>query len=252
MIEVELVYDIDCPNVPATREQLRSALDLAGLPPEWQEWDRSAETSPEHVRLFGSPTILVDGQDVAGAPPSGEANCCRVYSNENGVLAGTPSVETILAAIHGSRSESGPVGPNQGTIRRGFAALPAIGVVMIPGLSCPACWPAYAGLLSSLGIGFMDFTPYLLPVTLVFLSLAVFSLGYRAGTRRGRLPLLLGIAGAIALVLGRFVIPTSAGTYSGISLLVIASIWNSWPLNKGKSETCPDCDKHPEIEEEIA
>lgn len=46
---------------------------------------------------------------------------------------------------------------------------PNIGVSFLPKLACPACWPAYAGLLSSVGLGFLIKTAYLLSLTIGFL-----------------------------------------------------------------------------------
>ncbi|KAF0218625.1 MAG: putative Thioredoxin [Geobacteraceae bacterium] len=47
---------------------------------------------------------------------------------------------------------------------RGMAAmLPGIGLAFLPKLACPACWPAYAGVFSSLGLGFVNYNPYLSP-----------------------------------------------------------------------------------------
>jgi len=50
---------------------------------------------------------------------------------------------------------------------------PGIGVSLLPTLACPLCWPAYAGLLSSLGLGFLISTKYLFPLTVVFLAVAL-------------------------------------------------------------------------------
>src|SRR5262245_11422434 len=62
---------------------------------------------------------------------------------------------------------------------------PGVGVALLPKLVCPLCWPAYAGLLSSLGLGFLVSTVYLLPLTAAFLALAVGSLAFRASRRHG-------------------------------------------------------------------
>ncbi len=37
---VELIYNTNCPNVVATREQLLRAFARVGLPPQWKEWDQ--------------------------------------------------------------------------------------------------------------------------------------------------------------------------------------------------------------------
>ena len=71
------------------------------------------------------------------------------------------------------------------TGKQTLAALPGIGVSLLPKLMCPACWPAYAGLVSALGLGFLISTQYLLPLTVVFLALTAWVLGYRASRRHG-------------------------------------------------------------------
>lgn len=41
------------------------------------------------------------------------------------------------------------------TWRRAATVAPGIGVSLLPKLICPLCWPAYAGLLSALGLSFL-------------------------------------------------------------------------------------------------
>lgn len=120
-----------------------------------------------------------------------------------------------------------------------LAAAPAVAVALLPEAVCPACWPAYAGLLGSMGIGFVDFGPYLFPLTVITLVAVAASLGYRAGSRRGRGPLLLGLLGAGAILLGKFLFVSDVLLYSGIAFLIWASIWNSWP--KRSSGGCSAC-----------
>lgn len=93
---VELVYFTGCPHVEATREALRAALDAEGLPPAWTEWNRDDEATPGALRRHGSPTVLVDGRDVAPAPA--DANCCRLYPDEAG-FASAPGIAMIRAAL---------------------------------------------------------------------------------------------------------------------------------------------------------
>ena len=96
---VELLYDPDCPNVDGTREHLRRALTEVGLPHQWQEWSRASSESPAYVRDYGSPTVLVDARDVAGASPAEDGNSCRIYSGKDGQLSGIPPVEMITSRL---------------------------------------------------------------------------------------------------------------------------------------------------------
>tara|TARA_R110000868_G_scaffold190862_1_gene434697 strand:- start:507 stop:893 length:387 start_codon:yes stop_codon:yes gene_type:complete len=110
-------------------------------------------------------------------------------------------------------------------------------VASLPVLTCPACWPLYAGLLSSLGVNFTNYTPYILPLTLFLLTISLLALGWRAEKRHGFIPLALGLIGVIPILLGKFYMENDWLFYSGITLLIGASIWNIWP----KRESCSSC-----------
>jgi len=125
------------------------------------------------------------------------------------------------------------------SIKFNSTLLPTVGVALLPKLTCPACWPAYAGLLSSLGIGFMDYTPYLLPFTLVFLAISLSTMVYRAKSRHGYGPLFLGLFAGTILMVGKFVYDSDVAMYAGLVILVGASLWNTWP--KAQAEDCPAC-----------
>jgi mercuric ion transport protein len=121
--------------------------------------------------------------------------------------------------------------------REALVALPVVGTAVLPKIVCPFCWPAYTGLLSSLGLGFIDYTPYLFPLTVGFLVVAVATLGYGAKTHRGSL--LLGLLGAVMIIMGKFLLASDWTLYGGLALLFGASLWNAWPARRADSCTCP-------------
>lgn len=248
MTTIELIYDGDCPNVAQTRSHLLRAFAKRGLFPQWSEWDRSDPASPAHVRDYGSPTILVDGKDIAGVEPSQGIACCRLYAGPGEGFQGAPSVELIAAALPTKSASSGstviPTG-NSGW-RSSLTALPGIAFAFLPKIACPACWPAYAGVLSSLGLGFLLNTAYLLPLTLLFLLIAVGALGFRAKNRRGYGPFALGLLAATIVIGGKFLLNSDPAMYGGIALLVGASLWNGWPRMLKAKSGCPSC-ASPEI-----
>lgn len=238
MPTVELVYDGDCPNVAEARAQLMRALARTKLQPTWQEWRGDDPASPEHVRGYGSPTVLVDGQDVsAGANSSGA--CCRLYEQADGRIGGAPSVDVIAAALE-RRGEASEAANGGQSWTFNLAMLPGIGAVFLPKVACPACWPAYAGFLSSVGLGFMLDTTYLLPLTTTFLALAVGALAYGAKRRRGYLPFVLGLVAAAVVLIGKFTFESDPAMYTGLAVLVGASAWNTWPRRE-QPATCPAC-----------
>jgi hypothetical protein len=84
-------------------------------------------------------------------------------------------------------------------------------------------------LLSSLGLGFLISAAYLLPLTIVFLTIALTALAFRAKNRRGVGPFLVGLIAAVSVLLGKFVWESNVTIYSGVGMLVVASVWNAWP-----------------------
>ncbi|MFQ5731898.1 MAG: MerC domain-containing protein [Planctomycetaceae bacterium] len=123
--------------------------------------------------------------------------------------------------------------------QRCVAVLPAIGAALLPRVACPCTLPAYAGLLSSMGLAFLLDTIYLLPLTALFLVLAVGALAFRAKRRRGYGPFVLGTAAAILLLMTKFVMNSTWGVYGGIALLIGASIWNAWPRRAKSNSAAP-------------
>lgn len=96
-MQIDFVYSTDCPNVSTTRRHLREALAEAGLPEVWEEHEIGHGSLPARVAGYGSPTILVDGKDIAGAAP-GSSSSCRLYDHGES-SRGVPSVEMIARAV---------------------------------------------------------------------------------------------------------------------------------------------------------
>ena len=82
-------------------------------------------------------------------------------------------------------------------------------------------------------------TAYLLPLTIAALSMAVAALGYRANGRRGYGPFVLGLAAAVGLVVGKFVVDSNLLVYGGVAALVGASLWNAWPKSTKRVPPAP-------------
>lgn len=233
---VELIYDADCPNVAATRSLLIKAFTRTGASARWREWERSAPESPEYARSYGSPTILVDGADVAGTGPVAGAGACRVYADAQGALHRTPSLEAVCAAL--SRASSAQ--PAKTRWQMMAASFPAIGTALMPKLACPLCFPAYAALLSALGLEFVDYTPYLLPLTAVFLTVAVGVLALQARRTGNTAALVLGITATIIVLTGKFHFESDWLTTGGVVLLIVAIFLGNRPRSTATAH-CPAC-----------
>jgi mercuric ion transport protein len=115
------------------------------------------------------------------------------------------------------------------TWKQSLVAIPGIGVSLLPKLACPLCWPAYAGLLTSVGLGFLISSKYLLPFTAAFLVLILGALAFRAHRRHGHGPFVVGLVAAVGVIVAKFQWESNLTLYGAVGLLVVASLWNAWP-----------------------
>ena len=242
MATVDLIYERDCPHIAQTRAHLLAAFAEVGITPRWLEWDRAEAATPLELRRYGSPTILVNGRDVTGTEPASADSNCRLYETAAGGLAGVPSIGLIAAALRSYHRPPmvTPLPPSRPGWRRSLATLPGIGAALLPVGACPACIAAYAGVFSALGLGALLQTRYVLPLTVLGLLIALVALGFGAKGRRGLGPFLLGVLGSALVITGKFVLDLEPAWYGGISLLVVASVWNAWPKAQ-RTGPCPAC-----------
>lgn len=223
-MQVELLFFPACPHVEDARVQLRRAFAELRLKPDWSEVDVTSNGLPSAFAGYGSPTILVDGVDVANESTTLGASC-RLYRGSE--VAGVPSLATLVQAFTraSNRSRSSSIAS--------FVIIPSALVSLLPIVSCAACWPAYAGVLASIGLPFMGDVSYLLPLTAGSLVVALVALAHGARQRRGFGPLSAGIIGAALTILGKFVFTVTTVGYLGPATLITAAVWNAWPRKKG-------------------
>ena len=110
--------------------------------------------------------------------------------------------------------------------RTGLAALPGVGAALLPKLACTACWPAYAGLASSLGLGFVLETRWLLALTGVFLAVCVGALYLRARRDRKWGPCGVGLTACGVILVAKFIAEIDLLVYAGVAGLVLAFLWS--------------------------
>ena len=110
---------------------------------------------------------------------------------------------------------------------RSVLGVPAAALTALP--LCPACYPAYAGILSALGLGALMDTTIQTLLSLLFLSVALGALLYKARSRRGYGPFALGAAASAILGFSKFLMGADLITYAAVGVLVLAGLWNVWP-----------------------
>ena len=111
-MKVQLLTFPGCPNADAARNTLRAVLAWMGIVLLIEEVNLDSPETPEHLRGWGSPTVLIDGVDVAGGEPSGLG--CRLYRDEEGRVHTGPTPAQLRKALsrapslHASRTASAP------------------------------------------------------------------------------------------------------------------------------------------------
>jgi hypothetical protein len=184
----------------------------------------------------------MQGPGCACATKNPSGHCCLgdIRAAERRLAGAPDEAEAAGRAAGGPDGPTPPVavtaggGGGRGGLVGALAMVPGIGAALLPAVACPACWPAYAGLLSSFGVGFVNYTPFLLPIMALFLAVALATLAVQ-GRRRGHYgPLLLGAAGTAGLLAGRFAVASDPLMYTGIAALIAASVWNAWPRRGGR------------------
>jgi mercuric ion transport protein len=145
-MKIQLLYFEGCPNVDAARTAVRDAVAAEKLELAIEEIDVEAPGAPEWARGWGSPTILIDGNDVAGQQRA-DSSACRLYAG------GAPSVAMIREHIARVRGDT----PNSGRV-----ALPMVGAITAAIAASACCLvPAALAMLGVSGVGFAArFAPY--------------------------------------------------------------------------------------------
>lgn len=102
-----------------------------------------------------------------------------------------------------------------------FPLLPALAVAALP--KCPLC---LMSVMSVVGLGSLVRVTWLLPLTVALLGLAVAIQLLNAYRRRAYKLAWLSLAGAAAVLLGKFQVDFVPLVYTGLVMLIVASLWN--------------------------
>ncbi len=89
-----------CPLAHGALVKLEKALAQLGMAPSFpvEHIDVRSPETPENLRRWGSPTILVNGRELTGQTP-GDAPGCRIYPSPDGL----PDLDQIVNFLINSR-----------------------------------------------------------------------------------------------------------------------------------------------------
>lgn len=95
-MHITFLFYEECPSHDKALERLRQVLAEEGIPDDIDIIKVETEQQAEQLHFIGSPTILVNGEDIV-PPPSNTyyALTCRAYMLEDGRVSPLPSPEMI-------------------------------------------------------------------------------------------------------------------------------------------------------------
>ncbi len=126
------------------------------------------------------------------------------------------------------------------TLGRTLALLPSVGVAVLSKFTCSVCLGAYAGVLGSLGVGFVATDAGLAWLTAGLLTLGVAGVAWSTRRHRHLGPLGLMLLGSGVLLLARQDQPSSlALLVVGAVLAFTGSLWNLW-LDRKPPRCCAE------------
>jgi hypothetical protein len=97
---VEVLYFEGCPNYQRAVALLQRALDGAGISAPIQLIRVETEDEADRVGFYGSPSIRVNGRDVAPVAEGVQPGLyCRVYHTPGGRLSPVPAYHMLVAAL---------------------------------------------------------------------------------------------------------------------------------------------------------
>ena len=108
VILVEILITEDCPNEDAAINLVGMAAQYVGVAPRLQLTEVGDLNQAEQHRFVGSPTIRVNGRDIA--PPAESQQevslACRLYDTTEG-LSGVPELTLIRVALEKAHAAEG-------------------------------------------------------------------------------------------------------------------------------------------------
>jgi len=190
-MKIEVLYFESCPNHKPTVERVQQVIDRLAVDADVSEVEVTQDDDPATMKFLGSPTVLIDDQDIDPAQREGAGYGfgCRTFGG-----AGVPPVEMIEQAVreasdrgsgdHNCCSPQAEPEPAQSkpdqSNRLSFWSTPAaVGSAI---LSSACCWLPLLLLAFGLSAGgvagfFETVRPYFLAAAVVFLG-AGFYLAY--------------------------------------------------------------------------
>lgn len=104
-MQIQFLWWEGCPSHPDAWQRLNAVLDELQVKVDIQRIEIQSEDDAMRWRFPGSPTILINGEDIDPQVPSAYRLTCRLYFHEDGRPSPLPSPEMIKRAVKKAQEE---------------------------------------------------------------------------------------------------------------------------------------------------
>ncbi|MFQ5931496.1 MAG: hypothetical protein ACE5MM_03715 [Nitrospiraceae bacterium] len=101
-MQIQLLITDDCPHNERARAAFRQAMEASGVRAYVEEIRILNMEQARVLGLAGSPTVLINGRDIAPAGPPSLG--CRTYEAEGGQTRQWPDVATLIWALEAAEA----------------------------------------------------------------------------------------------------------------------------------------------------
>jgi len=101
-MKIQLLYFDGCPSWETALHNLKAACALEDLPAEIELVEVRDDDDAARLRFLGSPSIVVDGQDLWPETRKAYYMSCRMYRTPEG-MRGWPTVEMLRERLRAAR-----------------------------------------------------------------------------------------------------------------------------------------------------
>jgi hypothetical protein len=108
-MHIQFLYFAECPSHEQALQRLRQALDDVQLTATIEVLEVTSDEQAQQLRFAGSPTILVEGEDLFSAEQGAVYGLtCRAYRLDDGRISPLPTVEMMRNALRQAQARTTP------------------------------------------------------------------------------------------------------------------------------------------------
>jgi hypothetical protein len=105
LLKIRFLYFEDCPSHDEALQRLRRSIEAEGIGADVEIVRVEIAEDAERFKFIGSPTIIVNGQDIDPPANPQYALACRAYRLEDGRISPLPSEAMIRRALREAKTK---------------------------------------------------------------------------------------------------------------------------------------------------